>query len=410
MNQLWSLRGHLNPISTIVQNDLATSNEQDYLITTDEQGWIIIWNVSLRKPKYVWKGHDKLILSCKVIEQHFLLTHSKDSEIKIWNISSASLDHNKVSSTLPAMTFNEMSYLKDDCNELLKAFPLPEHNSIPVNALNFCKIDYHGGTLVTPSTVDSNNFDVYRISCDPFDISRLCHNVDGEKLSKTEPSLDFVEEVNPTKRDGFGIIMFTRFIDHQTFYIGYESGHVLGFKITYPSSKSIVKENSNLLINKDASVKVIYVNDSHCPNPIISMEYDGRLLVGSTNKFIHIHSVEQDDVKIVNVKHNGIQLIQSNGERYVVGFWNGMVRVYDKEFNCVGKHQVTLPALKNVTDTKASSHEITTSLKLSTLKIIVAKGDTKHKTRHNALIRQKNPQSLVMVGFNDGKLMVFALQ
>ena len=46
-------------------------------------------------------------------------------------------------------------------NELLEAFPLPENVVIPVNALNYCNVDYSNHHLITPATTDSNNFDLY---------------------------------------------------------------------------------------------------------------------------------------------------------------------------------------------------------------------------------------------------------
>lgn len=399
MNQLWSLRGHINPITTIQE---FSSNK---IISTDDHGWIIVWDVSLRNPLYCWKGHDKTILTTLSLDAHHFLTHSKDSEIKIWNLENCT----QLTSDLPDIQFNDLTYLKDDTSQLIERFPLPTYDSIPVNTLNFCNIDYHDGLLITPSTVDSENFDIYQLDYREFSLSRLVHNISPFGIYKKFTG--YIEEVNSGKRDGFGIMMRIKFVKHDEFYIGFESGHLAGFRINIQDAKESTKKNLKSVINRDPTISMIYYNEFHIPNPVLSMELFGtQLLVGATGKNITVHDIYGEDVKAINVKTSGIQAIQVMDELVVVGFWNGTIKIFNKDFDLVQKHKIALPQLNNVT---TNNHQeatvIETNEKLSAMKMVYLKSNPSSSKYKSLVLKRKVDKFLVFGGYNIGKIMVFEL-
>ncbi|WEJ93731.1 Astra associated protein 1 Asa1 [Yamadazyma tenuis] len=413
MNQLCSLRGHLNSITTI-------ETRHNLIVSTDDHGWIIVWDFHTHKALYCWKGHDKTVLTTRILDDHHILTHSKDSEIRIWDLSPSQIG--KLTSNLPDLTFNELTYLNDETSSLVAKFPLPKFDSIPVNSLNFCNIDYHEGLLITPSTIDSDNFDIYQVDPIDFNISRLIHNCSGFKHYKHHTG--YIEEINGTKRDGFGIIMIAKFVNHERFFIGYESGHLLGFRLEFPSSQSNFTSTnttqSRSIINKEPKISLVYYNEFHVPNPILSIEVldSTQLLVGSTGKKITVHNIEStdilnDEVREINVKYKGIQSIQVINNLIVTGTWNGVIKIFDtkNDFMLVDKHEIKLPRLNTLTSNHHQNDQlIESSQKFSALRIQHYNSSINSNSKYkNIVLRKKSNKLLVLVGYNNGRLMVFEI-
>lgn len=392
MNQICTLRGHLNSISCIAQFN-------DSIVTGDDNGWIIWWNLNRRCPLGVWKGHDMVILTIKQIDDNYILTQSKDSEIRIWKLEGG------LKSDLPDLKFNDIKY-NDDLTELLEKYPMPEYNSIPINSLNYCNVDYLNGVLITPATTDSNNFDIYRVSHQDFGLERLVKNFNPHELYLK--SNNIIEEIGNDKRDGFGIMMKIKFINDNYFYIGFESGHVLGFTINYPSAIESAKQSNKvsekLIINREPKITIDYVNEFHVPNPIISMEsFEDGIIVGATQKYVSLHPLG----KTINVKNNGIQSIVIKDKAYI-GFWNGTVKVYDDQFIQIHKFERSLPNLHNVT-TNINSNELEVStIKLSTLQLFQPTPKNTTSSKSLVLNKRMGSNQLLIIGYNDGKLLVFS--
>lgn len=434
MNQLWSLRGHFNSITNI------QTFRNDQVITADENGWIIIWNLLNHRPRGCWKGHDNSIISMKVLPQDYLFTHSKDGEVRFWLINDFELE--KVSKDLPDVSFNTINMLQTkEFQTLLTKYPQPSFDSIPVNNLNYCNIDFNVATnlLVTPATLDANNFDIYRVNYEKeFNLSRLVQNFDPWPLVKkltlaqefgTDPNgAEDIEEVNETKRDGLGIMMKIKFITTDVFFVGYESGHILGFRLQdpqYSSTNTSTKYSKDrLIINKDMKVTLIYVNEFHTPNPILTMEYfNSTLMVGATLKVLSVHNIDKyvngdlspavdSNINTFNLKYAGIQSIQFHDNKYIIGFWNGMIKTFDLTFNQVHRFHLKLPNLAPLESNEANTQKnIESNVKLSVLKSInVSSENQPQRSKYKLMvIRKKLKGSLLMAGYNDGKLLAFEL-
>lgn len=394
---LFSLRGHAHPIACL----LEYTTDKTTLVSADTAGWLIHWDLTgTKRPVGIWKGHDSTILSMKQIDEAHLMTHSKDSNIKIWNMSS----------------FTECNGTLLDLGDPNK-FPQPPFVEIPVNTLNFCNVDHFNNRIITPSTVDSNNFDLYSIfdTKGEFCLTRLLANVDPLKLYNKFQGVDFEIPAEDSARPGFGIMMKVRFVDDHTFYAGYESGDVLGFKVDYGKSVVHEKMKSKTIINKDAAASVFYSNKSHVPNPVLSLEYNywtKQVASGSTGKRLILHN-PQGDCATHNLRHYGIHLISFLDELFVVGFWDGVVKAYhmgmNEAFKFSREHE-RIAKFDILQDESTNSQQRET--KLNTLISVTPQSPVPptNTLKYKQLVKQKHAflgTKLIITGYNDGLVNVY---
>lgn len=271
-----SLRGHKAPISCITRNN-------DDLVSADREGWIILWSLKTKRPIAVWKAHEGHILTLKQTSMG-LLSHGRDSNIRLWNLSSYSIRNcSKDTSIIGSNTKP----------------PSPQFEEVPVNSLNFCNVEFWelntkssdsiSGLVATPATVDSDNFDVYKVTKtkDDFSIQRIVENF---SVSKAERQKVAIEEVNSPELTlqlrGHGIIMRLLFVAENLLFVGYESGSVFAFKLEQ-NVKDKVSGKNRTIVNNDAKLVLVMALLGHTPLPVLSLEYDAQRKVvysGSASK------------------------------------------------------------------------------------------------------------------------------
>lgn len=444
---LCTLRGHINNVVTIEVCYLKKSDDL-VLITGDEAGWIIWWNLSTKRPLAVWKGHDSIIVTLKKIEENLLLSHSRDSEIKIWKID----DEFPYAKYLPDVELKGVSLFLTEKNAvkektkkeiLLKKYPLPEHVSVPVNSLNFCNVDYKDGYLITPATLNSNNFDLYFLSFrmtndeslnDRFNLKRLANDVDPWKLYKKSERVEIGKRDNILKRDTFGAMMKVMFIESNMLYIGYESGDLISLEIQYnspmerlieqsPESQQHLSSENNLsytkvLINKDITFKVLSLDSSNVPNPILSLEFDryaNAVISGSAGKKVTFHGLSlPDDIYHCNLRHAGSLSISANRDIFVVAFWDGVVkgclRNGEERFKIAEK----LPRIGELESNSGQAEEKVRSnyMKIGTVKLVGSSCEQNLNVKYKDLIKQKRNiknNDLLVCGCENGIVKIFKL-
>ncbi|KAF9425284.1 Guanine nucleotide binding protein (G protein), beta polypeptide 1-like [Entomortierella beljakovae] len=140
-------RGHDAPIHSL---EFICNN--NFLVSGDEAGWIIVWDIWKRRQIYKWQGHTSAsILALKAIPIHstqhhvqnagswktristqldpvYIASHGRDNEIHIWDIN----DILEKSYRYPGTRIHEES--SETKSTLEPIF------SLPVNAVNFCKM------------------------------------------------------------------------------------------------------------------------------------------------------------------------------------------------------------------------------------------------------------------------------
>ncbi|QPG75383.1 hypothetical protein FOA43_002737 [Brettanomyces nanus] len=342
-----TLRGHKAGISAIqflylpTALTYSTSNTRHHflkptLITGDESGLIIWWDLTTRRQLTSWQAHGTIdsaspnavitlqqlgitwMLSQEgtyefpVIDKRWygcLLSHGKDGEIKIWRLFSV-------------VTCGDYGLKYQLYTPLHQALPPKVVFQMPVNMLNFSNVEMVDDRLVTPGTEDSNKFDIYTVPIPGTDES-------GTGLKRLFKAVQF-ESDNPnfTHRNGFGIVMKFAWIDRDHIAVGYESGHV----VTYELAQN--------------TVKAITINSIHTPEPVTALYYDWSrdiilsasstdcLAIMSGRKAIETSSLSfpvdtTSAISVHHIKHRGIgDLSVSTDGTVGVVTWDGYTRFF----------------------------------------------------------------------------------
>lgn len=332
---LYSLKGHSLPITCLAFLRL-------WLFSSDASGMVYCWSLRLRRPHCLWQAHEASILLLNFDEKtQVLVTHARDSRICFWDLRDAA------------------------------ATATPPMRELPVNSLNFCNIAIDAPVLLVPSTLNSDHFDLYELhlvfAAPQLSFSRLAHDVDPWQLYLAAiKRLPVPLDDDLSKRDKFGIMMRTIWINHNTFYIGYESGHVLGFHIDYSAARitttATATSTTTSLVNASPAIRLFHISATMCPNPILSLCYcDGQLLVGSASKMLHTLSVPDAatlteaplKTDIVLLKYSGISDIARLANTICIAFWNGMVGGFDRQLTPVFQIAKPLPAIDTTDEATA---------------------------------------------------------
>ncbi|CCE87020.1 Piso0_005554 [Millerozyma farinosa CBS 7064] len=433
--EICNFRGHIESITCVSEFECSGNLT---LVSSDSRGWIFWWDMKKRRPISVWRGHQASIISLFQASKNILISHSRDSDIKLWNLS----DYKNCNPVIPerVSTNSSNQVADDDFHE--KTNPAPEFKVIPVNALSYCNVAYSNGYLITPATTNSNNFDIYQLfanddhldesSLDDLDLKRVSASVDPVKLyerySRHKPLEENLDEglQDMSKRGGFGIIMRIMWINSDTFYLGFESGHILGLSIRFDEMfhekiTEVTTGSSKLVLNKEPKISVIYYSNASVPNPILSMAYSpdkNSVLCGSTSKYIYIHPTAKHETTgqsevFENLRHSGIQSISVESGLTVVGFWSGYVKGYSLEFEQKFKYSSKLPQIECLESNEGQAKE---TAKSSVLKLthchIVSSGGIKSNAQliqrrlSRNDIRKKN---LLVLGYSDGTIKILEL-
>lgn len=309
-----------NKKTITLQNDSNSMVLKPFLLSSDESGKVILWDLTILRPIAEIQAHESQILTIRqlgirddIVDSDYfglVLTHGRDHIIKIWR-------------------------LFDDKGGV--AFK--KVYEIPVNALNFSNVDVYDGFLITPNTINSNTFDIYDINYiskengDETRLKRLFESVDVfKKASMTNKFEEFNvkrdDEDDVNRMDKFGIIMKLLFINDNRVFIGYESGHVALIELDFTSQ----------------IFKIISISNHHFPNPVLSLTYDrgnSTVLSTSIDSNIISHNTTTGESTVFKLEKFGkISDIVSHEDKYVLSSWNGFIRFYEmnhdkKEFEYV---------------------------------------------------------------------------
>ncbi|PTB79099.1 WD40 repeat-like protein [Trichoderma longibrachiatum ATCC 18648] len=154
------LRGHKAQIhaATFVRH-----NER--LATGDAEGWVVLWDLTIMRPRAVWRAHENAILGIRGWGRENIITHGRDHKLIVWRIREE--DEGRLSVALP-----------------LEETPTPHPQPwvlhlLEVNTMNFCSFaaclaDAAQGSLdaaahtaqvliAVPNTLASEAIDIYAL-------------------------------------------------------------------------------------------------------------------------------------------------------------------------------------------------------------------------------------------------------
>jgi WD40 repeat protein len=153
------LRGHKAQVHAA---EFLRANER--LATGDAEGHVVLWDLTILRPRAVWRAHEGAILGIRAWGRDRLITHGRDHRLIVWKVGED--DEERLSTALP---------LED------VAVPRPQPwvvYLLPVNTMNFCSFSACPGTptgslatldeaaevlLAVPNTLASEAIDIYSL-------------------------------------------------------------------------------------------------------------------------------------------------------------------------------------------------------------------------------------------------------
>lgn len=243
------------------------------LISGDEDGWVVIWNLHIRRPTAIWRAHSHALLAVQSRGPHEALTHGRDNKIRIWSFK------------------QPQEYVCRPLDDAAREIDYPKPwlvYSLDVNALNFCAVavkQIDPNTIAVPSTAGSDKIDVYTIS------------------PLTRP----LKAVTPFDGGSPNSVMSLIWIEDRL-VAGYESGDIAVF---------------------DADGSLVTAEKVH-NEPVMCLASDGkRVFSGAADRTLGVLSMDSVTVSKVKLSFKGISSLEFNVSRLMAAGWDSRVHVFD---------------------------------------------------------------------------------
>ncbi|PTB67610.1 WD40 repeat-like protein [Trichoderma citrinoviride] len=310
------LRGHKAQIhaATFVRH-----NER--LATGDAEGWVVLWDLTIMRPRAVWRAHENAILGIRGWGRDNIITHGRDHKLIVWRIREE--DEGRLSAALP-----------------LEETPTPRPQPwvlhlLEVNTMNFCSfaaclgdaaqgsLDAAASTaqvlLAVPNTLASEAIDIY-----------------------TLPSQTRIHTIKSSQTNGMA--MSLSLFHHQgclTLVAAFENGFVSVHRL-----------------DSDGAWTMTYRSQAHT-QPVLSIDVHPNrecFFTSAADALIAKHPVPtsrqeklkewEHPLKVVNTKHSGQQSlkVRSDGKLLATAGWDSKIRIYSaktlKELAVLSWHKV----------------------------------------------------------------------
>ncbi|KAI7179206.1 hypothetical protein D0869_07987 [Hortaea werneckii] len=290
------LRGHTAQVHAVL-----FLRENLRLLSGDADGWVVLWDVPIKRPVAVWRAHKSTILGLGSWGECKIITHGRDSKLCVWQLQED--DNTPYSKVLPV----------DDAVTDRKQ-PLLLH-TLMVNTLNFCSF----AMCHAPSANETPNVQTPT----PASIHLAYPGVqDGQIIVTDLPSEERIGTIPEPKDIKTGMVMAIR-LDYTperdlTIVGGYESGHACAWRRN-PSSQFWERT---------------YTNQAHS-QPILSLDLAiplGSFFTSSADAVIARHRLNsaEGETKVVQTRHAGQQALTIRSDRkiFATAGWDGKGRVY----------------------------------------------------------------------------------
>ncbi|KAF4447104.1 hypothetical protein F53441_9335 [Fusarium austroafricanum] len=348
------LRGHKAQIHAAA---FIRSNER--LITGDADGFVVLWDLTIMRPRAVWRAHEKALLGVRGWGNDKIVTHGRDMKLIVWKLGEADEEH--LSTALPV---EEVS--------TPRAQPWMLH-LLEVNTLNFCAFAFCSSApgsldaadevlLAVPNTLHSDAIDIYHL-----------------------PSQNRIHTIKAGDKTGMAMCLaLLHHKDALTLIVAFENGYATVQRLqsdgqwvtTYHSqahsqpvlSLSVyndyfITSSADSIIAKHPIPSDLFFPLENATPPqstervveITDDEPKGKSLLSAGLKASPSQATTgasrkgvswKDPLKAVNTKHSGQQSldIRSDGRIFATAGWDSKVRVYSsktmKELAVLKWHQV----------------------------------------------------------------------
>ncbi|KAH1595816.1 ASTRA complex subunit [Aspergillus fumigatus] len=341
---IYILRGHAAPIHA-----LHLYNQNLRLISADADGWVIVWDLVMKRPVAAWKAHEGAILEVKGSTSAAkaatdVYTHGRDHKLRVWRFRRQ--DEEVLQKTLPVE-------IGQGPQANTASQPWLVH-SLPVNALNFCAFsllflkeskcaDSSQGANVVEESADATPQEAPRSPA----LIAVPNALNSGAIDLFHLPLERrVCTIPADTTTDTGMVMAVHLFTGPSgdLYVAsaYEDGHVMLF-----ARRGLVKEQ-DILQGTTASWKweKLYACRPHS-QPVLSIDVFPQrnyFLSSSADALLVKHPIprlsecshqstnrpEEAVLKTVNTKHAGQQglRIRSDGKIFATAGWDSRIRVY----------------------------------------------------------------------------------
>ncbi|KAI1913740.1 Astra associated protein 1 Asa1 [Ophidiomyces ophidiicola] len=337
---VYVLRGHAAAVHAI---HFYSDNVR--LASGDADGWVIIWDITTKRPVAAWKAHEGAILNLKSVDslpntesrdekdemsktqEKKIFTHGRDNYLRVWRLNSD--DEEILDNRLPV----EENSTSDNRAEPWLIY------SVTVNALNFC------GFAITTRPSLSHAAKTASSVCETFIAVPNALDTGGIDIFHL-PTQKRVCILHADRAINTGMVMALQlfFSPNADLYIvsGYEDGHAM---VHVQRGPIIITEDTvdSTVSTLTWNWEKVYSSRAHS-QPILSLDIfptDKKyFLTSSADAIIAKHPIPVEigdsnlkndaPVRVVNTKHAGQQglTIRSDERILVTAGWDNRARVY----------------------------------------------------------------------------------
>ncbi|KAI1373281.1 WD40 repeat-like protein [Hypoxylon crocopeplum] len=329
------LRGHRTQVHT---TSFIRSNQR--LASGDADGFVVLWDLTIMRPRAVWRAHTNAILGITDWGEERIITHGRDNRLVVWKLSLQ--DETAMSTSLP---------LDESAPQRPQPWIL---HILEVNTMNFCSFAScstrpdatrdRGELLVAvPNTLETEAVDIFQLPSQ----NRL-HTI---KIGSKTEEKGMVMSVCLFWREGCltltaayesGLAVVAQLGRNETWDILYKtqvhSQPVLSLDVA-PHRDFFLTSGADAIIAKHPIPAAVFtVQEPQHPRQTDTQASDPSLLSAAlaleTRPAIHstqtVPAVESQPLKSVNTKHSGQQglRIRSDGKIFATAGWDSKVRVY----------------------------------------------------------------------------------
>ncbi|KAI4725222.1 WD40 repeat-like protein [Aureobasidium sp. EXF-10728] len=291
------LRGHNAQIHSV-----CFVRHNTRLLTGDAEGWLVLWNLASKRPVAVWRGHSAAILALSTWTDDRLITHGRDSKLRVWQLKAS--DESIFSVVLP---------IEDPVTPRHEPWLL---HTISVNTLNFCSFSACETSPSEAAQLASETTDAALLVAVPGDS-------EGDIDVYSLPSKAKLTTIYPPRTVKLGMAMCVRILTQDGRIIviaGYESGYCCLWRY-----------------DQDKKQWTLHSTTKSHTQPILSLDVAKslrRYYTSAADATIASYSLTDltvsQPMKTTQTKHSGQQSlhVRSDDKIFATAGWDGCVRVY----------------------------------------------------------------------------------
>ncbi|KAL8645019.1 MAG: hypothetical protein Q9210_006947 [Variospora velana] len=323
LQPVFVLRGHSVQVHAV---HFTSGNTR--LLTGDADGWIVSWNLALKRPVAVWKAHETAVLSIGSWGPDRIITHGRDSRLAVWHLGieneggmAKMLPVDKPSITSPhpwllhILTVNTLNF----CSFAMCLDGIPQ----PYTAHMAIKAKSHPPPILiaVPNTIDSGGIDIYQL---PAETRAAVIHADRNITTGMVMALAIQAESSRLQVAA-----------------GYESGHTMVFVQSDPGAQFQRLYSARPHSQPVLSMAILPSGDSY-----VTSAADAVVAKHPLPAMQGVWKTELKPFKLVQTKHSGQQGLQvrCDGKIFATAGWDSRVRVYSaktlKELAVLKWHKV----------------------------------------------------------------------